>query len=107
MRLGGFLVSPVEIESQLMALPDVASAQVVEVRLDGKPACAAFVIPAAGAAPEAVALRDQLRPRLAAFKLPVRIWVVSEFPVTQGANGTKVQRAALRQMAAERLAAGG
>ena len=53
------------------------------------------------------ALRDQLRPRLAAFKLPVRIWVVSEFPVTQGANGTKVQRAALRQMAAERLAAEG
>lgn len=103
MRLGGFLVSPVEIESQLMALPDVALAQVVEVRVNDKPACAAFVIANAGAQPEPDALRVQLRERLAAFKLPARIWVVAEFPVTQGANGTKVQRAALRKMAAERL----
>jgi fatty-acyl-CoA synthase len=105
MRLGGFLVSPVEIESQLIALPGVASAQVVEIRQGDRPGCAAFVIPEAGAALDVDALRAGLRERLAAFKLPARIWVVDAFPVTQSANGTKVQRAALRRMAAERLAA--
>ena len=105
MRLGGFLVSPVEVESELMAQPGVASAQVVEARVADKPVCVAFVIVIAsdGAAPTEAALRAQLRESLAAFKVPARIWVVTQFPVTDGANGTKVQRATLRKMAAERL----
>ena len=103
MRLGGFLVSPVEVESELMAQPGVASAQVVEARVADKPVCVAFVIASDGAAPTEAALRAQLRESLAAFKVPARIWVVTQFPVTDGANGTKVQRATLRKMAAERL----
>ena len=76
-----------------------------EARVADKPVCVAFVIVIAsdGAAPTEAALRAQLRESLAAFKVPARIWVVTQFPVTDGANGTKVQRATLRKMAAERL----
>jgi fatty-acyl-CoA synthase len=104
MRLGGFLVGPGEIEDELKACAGVADAQVVAVELKGQARCAAFVI-AAGAAPKPEALTDRLRERLAGYKIPVRIYVVDAFPVTDSANGVKIQRAKLRAMAMERIAA--
>src|SRR5205814_4889922 len=50
-RLGGFLVSPIEIEDALKRIPAVADAQVVGIELGGQMRCAAFVIPAQGSAP--------------------------------------------------------
>ena len=49
LRLGGFLVAPEEIIARIDELPGVAASQAVGVTLDGKPRCAAFVIPEAGA----------------------------------------------------------
>jgi fatty-acyl-CoA synthase len=41
---------------------------------------------------------------LAKFKCPVRVVTVGEFPVTDGPNGVKIQRAKLRDIATELLA---
>jgi fatty-acyl-CoA synthase len=105
MRLGGFLVSPGEIEDELKACAEVADAQVVAVDLDGQARCAAFVIAEPGASPKQEALVPRLRERLAGFKVPARIFFVDAFPVTDSANGVKIQRGKLRAMAMERIAA--
>jgi len=102
-RLGGFLVSPVEIEDTLKRIPAVADAQVIGVELDGQMRCAAFVIPAAGFAPREAEIIAGARAIMAGFKVPARVWFLDEFPVTQSANGTKIQRTKLREMATERL----
>jgi len=104
MRLGGFLVAPGEIEDELKSCAGVADAQVVAVDLKGQARCAAFVIPA-GDPPRQEALTAHLRERLAGYKLPARIYVVDAFPVADSANGVKIQRARLRAMAMERIAA--
>jgi fatty-acyl-CoA synthase len=104
MRLGGFLVAPGEIEDELKSCAGVADAQAVAVDLNGQARCVAFVIPA-GAPPRQEALIARLRERLAGYKVPARIFVVDAFPVTDSANGVKIQRAKLRAMAMERIAA--
>ncbi|MBR0961004.1 AMP-binding protein [Bradyrhizobium japonicum] len=104
MRLGGFLVAPGEIEDELKSCTGVADAQVVAVDLKGQARCVAFVIPASEP-PQQEALTARLRERLAGYKVPARIYVVDAFPVTDSANGVKIQRARLRAMAMERIAA--
>lgn len=104
MRLGGFLVAPGEIEDELKSCAGVADAQVVAVDLKGQARCVAFVIPA-GTSPQQEVLTARLRERLAGYKVPARIYVVDAFPVTDSANGVKIQRARLRAMAMERIAA--
>ncbi|WP_426408868.1 AMP-binding protein [Bradyrhizobium ganzhouense] len=104
MRLGGFLVAPGEIEDELKSCAGVADAQVVAVDLKGQARCVAFVIPA-GTSPQQEVLTARLRERLASYKIPARIYVVDAFPVTDSANGVKIQRARLRTMAMERIAA--
>lgn len=104
MRLGGFLVAPGEIEDELKSCAGVADAQVVAVDLGGQARCVAFVIPA-GTSPQQEVLTARLRERLAGYKVPARIYVVDAFPVTDSANGVKIQRARLRTMAMERIAA--
>jgi len=103
LRLGGFLVEPAEIERALMQEDGIDAAQVVGVQYQQQTRAAAFVIARAGVDLENVRLA--LCAKLAAFKVPLRIWAVTEFPITDGANGAKVQRAKLRQMAQEMLAA--
>lgn len=104
MRLGGFLVAPGEIEDELKSCAGVADAQVVAVDLKGQARCVAFVIPTAAPPPQE-ALVARLRERLAGYKVPARVYVVEAFPVTDSANGVKIQRARLRAMAMERIAA--
>jgi fatty-acyl-CoA synthase len=103
MRLGGFLVAPGEIEDELKSCPGVADAQVVAVDLKGQARCVAFVIPGKEP-PQQAALTTRLRERLAGYKIPARIYLVEAFPVTDSANGVKIQRARLRTMAMERIA---
>lgn len=50
-------------------------------------------------------IRGHCRSRAASWKVPEAVIVVSEFPVTPGANGDKVQKSRLRELAAEHLAA--
>jgi len=104
LRLGGFLVDPAEIEAALLHESGVDGAQVVGVPWEDRQRVAAFVV--ARAPLDTDALLAALRGRLAAFKVPLRIWQIEAFPGTPGANGFKVQRTVLRQMALERLQQG-
>ncbi|MES2718060.1 MAG: AMP-binding protein [Pseudomonadota bacterium] len=104
-RLGGYLVAPTEIEEVIKAQPGVAAAQVVAVDLGGKTRAVAFATAAPGAAPDAAAVIAAVQAQLAAFKVPARLWWVDAFPVVHSANGTKIQRGKLREMAVALLAA--
>ena len=104
MRLGGFLVSPAEIEGQLNEHPAVRGAQVVEVDTERGPRPVAFVVPGAEGGFDEEALREHCGRSLARFKVPARIFAVDEFPTTMSANGTKIRRTELRRMAEARLA---
>ena len=99
LRLGGFLVNPAEIEAHLLGHEAVEGCQVVGVETGKGTAPAAFVTLKPGAKAEEAALRDHCRGALAAFKVPVRVFAVDRFPTTESANGTKIQRNRLRDMA--------
>jgi len=103
-RLGGFLVSPVEIEEVIRQLPGVADAQVVAVEIGQQMRCAAFVILHAGAAKVEAEVTAWVKARMAGYKVPARVWFVDTYPVTHSANGDKIQRARLRDVAQARLA---
>lgn len=96
MRLGGFLVAPAEVEGVLMQLPAIDQAQVVAVGREQGARPVAFVITAAGETLDEQAAIDHCAATLARFKCPVRVVAIEEFPVTDGPNGVKIQRAKLR-----------
>ncbi len=104
LRLGGFLVSPAEIEDVLQQHASVDAAQVVGVNTPSGTKPFAFVIPRAGAAFDEAALLVHCAERIAKFKLPLRACTIEAFPVTPGANGTKIQKAKLVEMALALLA---
>ena len=104
MRLGGFLVDPTEIEHVLAEQPEVESAQVVGIEINGQLRPVAFATPKRDQpAPDAEKIRARLATTLAAFKVPVHLWFIDAFPATQSANGLKFQRVKLRDMALARL----
>ncbi|MBM3491391.1 MAG: AMP-binding protein [Alphaproteobacteria bacterium] len=103
LRLGGFLVSPVEIESHLETHAAVAGAQVVGVVTAEGPRAVAFVVLRPGQTADETALRAHCLAGLAKYKAPVRFVPLPEFPSTKSANGTKIQRGRLREMAKEVL----
>jgi len=105
-RLSGFLVDPAEIEDVLKTIAGVRDAQVVGVALKGQMRPIAFVIPAdPSRGIDEAAIIAAAASMLASFKVPARIMDIDAFPTTESPNGLKVQKARLRQMAAERLAA--
>jgi fatty-acyl-CoA synthase len=107
MRLGGFLVDPTEIEDVLAAQPDIESAQVVGVEINGQPRAVAFAIAKNKQCPPDVsATLKGVANTLAAFKIPAHLWFVDEFPTTASANGQKFQRVKLRELALEKLRQG-
>jgi fatty-acyl-CoA synthase len=83
------------------------------VDLDGKSRAVAFVLAEPGAVPQgeadtqarADAIMAAVKHELAAFKVPARVWWLDAFPTVAAANGTKIQRNRLREMAQQRLAA--
>lgn len=106
MRLGGFLVAPTEVEAVLLEHPDVDQAQVVAVGLEQGARPVAFVIPSAGVDQvDEAGIIDHCQTTLARFKCPVRVLGVDAFPVTDGPNGVKIQRAELRAQALSALTA--
>ncbi len=100
LRLGGYLVAPVEIESYLETLPGVGTAQVVGVRGPKGDVAVAFVLGDGSSAISEDELLASCRAELARFKVPRRILLVDEFPTTRSANGDKIQRVRLRETAA-------
>jgi len=103
LRLGGFLVAPAEIESTLLEVPGLADAQAIAVPGASGARAVAFVIMKPGAALDEAAAISHCRARIAKYKVPVRVIALDAFPVTQSANGTKIQRAKLRAMAEAEL----
>ena len=106
LRLGGFLVSPAEIEACLQQHPGVERAQVVGVHARGGPAAFAWVVGRNGSPVEESVLLEHCARGLAKFKVPVGIRHLDRFPVTAGPNGEKIQRHKLRDMARQVMAGG-
>lgn len=104
-RLGGNLVNPAEVEEVMQRYPGVGEAQLVAVPLHGQDRPVAFIVPEADGGPDMAELLAHLRQSMANYKVPQRVWPLTSFPLTQGANGNKISRAQLRLMALERLAA--
>lgn len=94
-KVMGYRVSPVEIETAIAEHPGIAEAAVVAVEVrPGVSILRAFVVPAAEARVDAETLSEFVRIRLAAYKAPKEYVFVDALPRTP--NG-KVQRAKLRQ----------
>lgn len=93
---GGLNVYPAEVEAALDDLPGVAASAVIGVpHPDFGEAVVACLVAAQGAGLEEASVRDALRERLAAFKIPKRVLVLEELP--RNAMG-KVQKAELRRV---------
>jgi len=99
LRLGGFLVSPAEIEAVVQEAPGIAACQVVGVpRPEGMRAIA-FVLTKENTSLDEAGVLAYVGHRLARYKLPHRVFAIDAFPVTPGANATKIQKGRLREMA--------
>jgi malonyl-CoA/methylmalonyl-CoA synthetase len=92
---GGFNVYPAEVEGVLNEMTGVAESAVIGVpHADFGEAVVAVVVARAGVAPDAAALINELKGRIANFKVPKRVFVVTELP--RNAMG-KVQKNLLRE----------
>jgi fatty-acyl-CoA synthase len=99
LRLAGFLVNPLEIEAVLDSHPAVSASQVVGINGPRGTRAIAFVVPCNGATVDAPALIAHCAQRIAKFKVPDAILSIDAFPFTPSANGNKVQKTKLREIA--------
>ena len=99
LRLGGFLVSPAEIEGVVQEVPGIAACQVVGVARPEGVVPVAFVLLTPPARLDEPAAIGHVASRLARYKVPRRVVALDAFPVTSGANATKIQKTRLREMA--------
>ncbi len=100
---GGFNVYPAEVERAIAAFPGVAQCAVVGRAVAGDEEVVGFVEPIAGQAIDTAALRDFLRERLTAYKVPREIRVLERLPAS--ATG-KLLKARLKTLAETPLADG-
>ncbi|GAA2745817.1 amino acid adenylation domain-containing protein [Kitasatospora cinereorecta] len=92
-KLRGYRIELGELEHALRELPEVAEAVVLLRRdLPGDPALVAYVVPEPGAAPDAEAIRQELRTRMPVYMVPARFVFLSEFPLN---SSKKVDRGRL------------
>ena len=59
----------------------------------------AFVVLHHSAALDEAAVIAHVAGKLARYKVPLRVFPIDAFPVTPGANATKIQKGKLREMA--------
>jgi long-chain acyl-CoA synthetase len=100
---GGENIYPADVERMLETHPDVSQAVVIPVDDDikgTKPV--AFVIPKAGHRPTEDTIKQYALQNAPAFQHPRFVWFVDELPL---ASTNKVDRAALKRLAQERMAA--
>lgn len=100
LRLGGFLVAPAEIEEAVLGFAGINDVQVVSAAGPSGTRPVAFVL---GDDVDEAAVIAHCQSVLAKFKCPVRVISLDSFPVTDGPNGVKIQKAKLREMAQEAL----
>jgi acyl-CoA synthetase (AMP-forming)/AMP-acid ligase II len=96
-KTGGFSVDPAEVENAILEREEVVETAVVGVEDEhwGEEVVA-FVVIARGSSFDADELRAECRERIAAFKLPKRVFFVDDLP--KNPTG-KVERGALRERA--------
>jgi fatty-acyl-CoA synthase len=108
LRLGGFLVSPLEIEGVVQEVEGIDGCQVVGVTVGTTAGSAlkpvGFVTLKAGGKLDETAAIRHVASRLAKYKVPVRLFAIDAFPVTEGTNATKIQKHKLRDLAQARIA---
>jgi malonyl-CoA/methylmalonyl-CoA synthetase len=99
---GGYNVYPKEVEGYIDEMPGVLESAVIGLpHADFGEAVAAVVVAQAGASLDAEAIIARLKSKIANYKVPKRIWVVSELPRnTMG----KVQKKLLRERHADAFA---
>ena len=100
---GGENIYPADVERMLETNPDVSQAVVIPVDDDikgTKPV--AFVIPKAGHQPTEDKIKKYALDNAPAYQHPRFVWFVDELPL---ASTNKVDRAALKKLAQERVAA--
>jgi len=105
LRLSGFLVNPLEIETHLQKLPGIADCQTIAVARPEGVRAVSFVILKPGTTLDEAAAIAHCKRGLANYKVPLRVFAVDDFPKTPSPNGFKIQRGKLREMA-ERLLSG-
>ncbi|MCX7171611.1 MAG: AMP-binding protein [Proteobacteria bacterium] len=105
LRIGGYLVNPLEIEETVLGLCDAAACQVIAVDNNNGVRPVAFVVGRPGYAHQELAIVEGCKRRLATYKVPIRVFELAEFPLTEGPNGMKVKRNVLKDMALKLLAA--
>ncbi|MFF2317879.1 AMP-binding protein [Arthrobacter sp. NPDC058097] len=106
LRLGGYSVSPSDVETTLEELDGIRQAQVVGVRdtRSGDDLGVAFVIAEAGSDITPERVLEYCTERMASFKVPKRVVMVNSYPSTPSANGDKIRRDQLRDQATALLA---
>ena len=102
LRLSGFLVNPLEIEAVLDSHPAVSASQVVGIDGPRGVRPVAFVVPAPSGGFDEAELISYCARRIAKFKVPECILPIDAFPITPSANGNKIQKAKLREIALNR-----
>ncbi len=103
LRLGGVLVAPAELEEVAQGAPGIAACQVVGVPTARGLEAVALVILQPGAALDEGAVLAHVAGRLAKYKVPARVFAIDAFPVTPGANATKIQKQVLRDLAQRQM----
>jgi len=101
LRLGGFMVNPDEISGFIESLEGIEECVVVGVVSDGRLRPAAFVKTTKKHLFDGKTALRSCAKGLAAFKVPVLMHALGEFPVADGPNGVKIQRGVLRKLARE------
>jgi fatty-acyl-CoA synthase len=99
LRIGGYLVSPAEIEDVIKAAGPVAACQVVAIPHADRVRPVAFVVPEPTRTLSEDALMTACAESLATYKRPIRIFTLDALPSVNGPNGSKVKKNELRTMA--------
>jgi fatty-acyl-CoA synthase len=102
LRLSGFLVNPLEIETHIQKLPAIEACTVIALPRPEGVRAIAFALLKAGATLDEPAVIAHCKRGLANYKVPLRVFAIDAFPVTPSPNGPKIQRNKLRERA-ERL----
>ena len=94
-KLRGFRIEPGEIETQLLAQPEVREAAVVIKKLQGKDLLVAYFSLQENMQLDGMVLRDRLRQSLADYMVPGKFVILNNLPLN--ANG-KIDRRALPEL---------
>ena len=105
-KTGGANVSPLEVDEALKNYPGVKTTQTVGVPHDtlGE-MVVSCIVPTQRNTFDVAALREFLKERLASYKLPRRILVLSDDELSVTGSGNKIKATEVRELATARLAA--